>query len=102
MLSMASEQRTLQLQGRHASSNSLSMAPALSLHMSTSGSGGKQVSEEADGARILLTLEGKDWAQLQAGAAALRQALPPGVVVAAVEVDPVGLNMVDDSAARSR
>lgn len=50
-----------------------------------------QVSEEADGARILLSLEGKDMEQLGVAAGHLRRMLPSGCVVAE-EQDPVGLN----------
>ena len=51
----------------------------------------QQVAEEADGARILLSLEGKDCGQLTAVASALQEALPAGSVVAE-EHDALQLN----------
>ncbi|KAK9813658.1 hypothetical protein WJX73_002147 [Symbiochloris irregularis] len=82
-----------------------SIAPALNnVAASFSGSvsvGSYPVSEESDGARILLALQGKDLQQLNSAAAALKEALPPSCVVAE-EHDPPRLSHRQQSPGSAR
>jgi len=49
---------------------------------------------QADGAGLVLSLEGKDEGQLEAARAALASGLPPGARVVAVQRDAAALNLL--------